>query len=286
MTCRYCGARNSEDEHRCQRCGRRLVSATAQAGPNPYPVCRTSPVPNLVPRPEPEATAASSDPGGRPIAVPRQASLFPNSVIRFEDIDPRPKTRRRTTRRRPVSAASARSSRRSAPGAGVASDQQSLDFPAPAPPDRQVTRSGVEPARYCEHPVAQPVHRLMAAGLDLSMIGLAVGVFLALLHFGGGRVVLNSTTTPIYVGAACAIGGFYRVLWWLAGADTPGMLWSRLRLLDFDGRPPTRRQRAHRFAGACLSLASAGLGLMWALGDEEKLAWHDHISRTFPSPRL
>jgi len=26
-------------------------------------------------------------------------------------------------------------------------------------------------------------------------------------------------------------------------------------------------------------------GLLWSLADEESLAWHDHISRTFPTPR-
>ena len=27
------------------------------------------------------------------------------------------------------------------------------------------------------------------------------------------------------------------------------------------------------------------LGLLWSIWDEESLAWQDHISRTFPSPR-
>src|SRR6202041_3046551 len=29
---------------------------------------------------------------------------------------------------------------------------------------------------------------------------------------------------------------------------------------------------------------SGGLGLVWALVDEENLTWHDHISKTFPTP--
>jgi len=32
-----------------------------------------------------------------------------------------------------------------------------------------------------------------------------------------------------------------------------------------------------------LSLCSLGLGLVWALVDEESLTWHDHISKTFPT---
>jgi hypothetical protein len=37
-------------------------------------------------------------------------------------------------------------------------------------------------------------------------------------------------------------------------------------------------------ASGFLSLAAGGLGLLWALVDEETLTWHDHISKTFPTP--
>jgi uncharacterized RDD family membrane protein YckC len=57
-----------------------------------------------------------------------------------------------------------------------------------------------------------------------------------------------------------------------------------LRLLNFDGRPPTREQRMLRLGASFLSVLSAGLGLLWALVDEESLTWHDHISQTFPTP--
>jgi hypothetical protein len=36
--------------------------------------------------------------------------------------------------------------------------------------------------------------------------------------------------------------------------------------------------------GSFLSYTVGGLGLVWALVDEEQLAWHDHISKTFPTP--
>jgi len=39
-------------------------------------------------------------------------------------------------------------------------------------------------------------------------------------------------------------------------------------------------------AAACLSLCSAGLGLIWSLADEEGLTWHDHMSKTFPTIRV
>jgi hypothetical protein len=38
-----------------------------------------------------------------------------------------------------------------------------------------------------------------------------------------------------------------------------------------------------RFLAACLGLAALGLGPLWALLDEERLAWQDHISKTYPA---
>jgi hypothetical protein len=38
-----------------------------------------------------------------------------------------------------------------------------------------------------------------------------------------------------------------------------------------------------RALSACLSFCAGGIGLLWALVDEEKLTWHDHISKTFPT---
>jgi len=40
-----------------------------------------------------------------------------------------------------------------------------------------------------------------------------------------------------------------------------------------------------RFAATWLSFCSGGLGLLWAVADEENLTWHDHISKTFPTIR-
>jgi len=62
------------------------------------------------------------------------------------------------------------------------------------------------------------------------------------------------------------------------------MYWTRLKLVNFDGQPPDLRQRLCRSGFALLSMAAGAVGLIWALVDEEALTWHDHISRTFPTP--
>jgi uncharacterized RDD family membrane protein YckC len=76
----------------------------------------------------------------------------------------------------------------------------------------------------------------------------------------------------------------YKLLWCIANGDTPGMRWTHLTLLNFDGKKPNRKQRIGRLASGLLSVMAAGIGLVWALADEESLTWHDHMSKTFPTP--
>jgi uncharacterized RDD family membrane protein YckC len=136
---------------------------------------------------------------------------------------------------------------------------------------------------YCDAPVALPGHRLLAAAVDASMVLIGLGVFL-LIFCVGGDMVISRQTTPFLIAVGAVIALFYRCLWYFGNGDTPGMRFAGLRLVDFDGRRPDREQRGMRQVAGLLSLLAAGLGLVWALVDEERLTWHDHISKTFPTP--
>jgi uncharacterized RDD family membrane protein YckC len=136
---------------------------------------------------------------------------------------------------------------------------------------------------YCDAPVASPQHRLVAAAVDAAVVLIALGVFLGMFVLCGGQMDLNRQMVMLLAGVGAVIGLFYHFLWCLADGDTPGMRFAGLRLVDFDGRTPDREKRSVRMAAALLSLLSAGLGLVWALVDEENLTWHDHISKTFPT---
>ncbi len=57
---------------------------------------------------------------------------------------------------------------------------------------------------------------------------------------------------------------------------------TRLGISDFEDRVPTARMRMARATALVLSSLSCGLGFFWALLDEDRLAWHDRMSRTFP----
>lgn len=136
---------------------------------------------------------------------------------------------------------------------------------------------------YCEAPVARPGYRVLAALVDLSWILIGLGLFLVTALALGVDITITRQTAPFLLAVGVMVALFYRSVWYFANADTPGMCFAGLRLVDFDGRSPDREQRGLRQVASLLSLIAAGLGLVWALVDEETLTWHDHISKTFPT---
>jgi uncharacterized RDD family membrane protein YckC len=162
--------------------------------------------------------------------------------------------------------------------------QQALDFNFHPAAGAEIAPDGrVQAVIYCDAPVAMPTHRLIAAAFDASMVLLAVGVFLGIFFLSGGDIELKKQNIPFFLGVIVVLSLFYRSLWCLANGDSPGLRFAGLRLVDFDGRTPDRDQRGMRQLAGLLSVISAGLGLVWALVDEESLTWHDHISKTFPT---
>ncbi|HBY64057.1 MAG TPA: hypothetical protein DEH78_29900, partial [Solibacterales bacterium] len=157
--------------------------------------------------------------------------------------------------------------------------------PAPAPaPAAKPLQTKVEAVIFCGEPVAPALLRVTAAAIDAAIVVLAFALFLAAIHFGGGEwLPADRFTLLSYAGAVGLIGIFYKFLFATSNVDTPGTRWTQMRVVHFDGQAPTREQRLRRLAGGVLSVAACGLGLLWALVDEEGLTWHDHIAKTFPT---
>src|SRR5271169_1145035 len=42
MTCQFCQTWNTDEEHRCRRCGRRIDSVSARISPDTYPIAATA----------------------------------------------------------------------------------------------------------------------------------------------------------------------------------------------------------------------------------------------------
>jgi len=274
MTCGYCGSPNNELEHRCRRCGRKPGDTLN----GQFTVHRTT-----------GALANKLRPGvmvdeERTTRIPNlagavQGSLFMPNVIAMPN-----RAAPRSSRPRPVAPPTAAGTKPPARRTRrpVAEGQGEFEFFAPVQTKTKTLGTTVDAVIYCEAPVATPLHRALAATIDLTMILVAYGLFLLTFVLCGGEIVVNRPNLIVFGCALGIVAATYGLFWTVAGTETAGMRWTHLRLITFDGFPPDTWQRVGRLAGTCLSLFSV-LGILWSLADEEGLGWQDHISRTFPT---
>ena len=156
--------------------------------------------------------------------------------------------------------------------------QQRLDFlgveEVASPPQSHI---------ICDAPVAPAMMRAEAALIDGAIMLGPVILGFAIFLYEGGHLLLNRGTAPFWLAVLCTVPVLYKLLWSWAGRDSIGMSAMGLRLVDFDGNPPSRERRYQRSFASFISFLAAGIGLVWALVDEDALTWHDHMSSTFPT---
>ena len=201
-----------------------------------------------------------------PMRAPQQQDLF--RVIPFDAIAP-PRPKEKQGARHPPPRRS--SSRAPDP------DQRSLPFAEPAAP-------AAHPAALCQGPVASVRSRSQAGAFDASMIVAGVVLFLLLTRFWESELPFERSLVWAPIVVLGLILCFYKLAFCLLSDRSPGMRLAGLRLVHVTGRPAGRRERLLREFASLLSLIPGGIGYFWALFDEERLTFHDHISETFPSP--
>jgi uncharacterized RDD family membrane protein YckC len=274
MTCSYCGSRNDELENRCRRCGRKPGDTLN----GQFMVHRTTGA--LATKVRPAIVAEMPVTRTPDLASAVQGSLFtPNVIAMPNRVDPRGTTRPKTSA--PAAAAGTRQPTRR-PARPAVEGQGQFEFLGQVPAKPKTLATTVDAMIYCEAPVATPMHRALAAAIDMTMVLVGYGFFLLLFVVCGGELVANRSNLMIFGGALGLVAITYGLLWTIAGTETPGMRWTHLRLITFDGFSPDPWQRVARLAGTCLGILSV-LGIFWSMADEEGLGWQDHISRTFPT---
>ena len=282
MDCSYCGAANAEEDSRCARCGWRL--GAAPPGPS-----RTSALPAPAPQLPPVVPISKRDRDAQ--RLPHQQSLF--RLIPFESLTPRKKRE-------------AKAPSPAAPEAGTPesvkrvtrhlhdSKQRGL-FPASAPPAAPEPQGPVPTSVRCKARVAALRARAAAAGVDASIVlsGFLLFLityrsllFLPIFRIGPGALLLSRWGALTLAAAYALLFIFYKLLFALRADRSPGLKLLRLRILHFDGRPPTKQQRLLRVTAGLLSFLPAGIGFWWAPMDEERLSFHDHVSQTFVTPDM
>jgi len=123
--------------------------------------------------------------------------------------------------------------------------------------------------------------RLMAAVVNGSLV---VGTFLTAFMVAAANAKGVPPLREAEVGAAvaiAAIAALYHGMFYAFAKGTPGMRYANISLCTFDGRKPTRTQRFGRLGALLLSVLPLGLGVVWAIFDEDHLSWHDRLSQTY-----
>ena len=123
--------------------------------------------------------------------------------------------------------------------------------------------------------------RLMAAVVDGCILG---ATFLA----AAAAFAFHATELPSLPVAAIASAAtllllviLYHLLFFTFSDSTPGMRYARIGLCTFSDENPTRSQMRRRTWALLLSACPLGIGFLWALLDDDRLGWHDRISRMY-----
>ncbi len=277
MVCPHCHYPQLEEDHRCTHCGRRLGG--------PLPVFQSGAAALAVEMvPDAAATATGVKPRRKPVDFrrARQQSLFEDTskVIAFPTplAGPRPAPSPRTTGETPPPARRAPRRPRVDPDT-----QPMLDFSLPQPNTPRMLDTQVEASIYCDYRVATYPHRLCAAAVDGCVLVFAAALFGVPFTLLGGVMVWNPVTVVLAAGVVTLLAIAYGAFWAVVGRETPGRRATGLRLVNFEGQPVEWPQRLGRVGALCISVFAVGAGLLWALVDEEQLAWQDHMSKSFPT---
>jgi uncharacterized RDD family membrane protein YckC len=133
---------------------------------------------------------------------------------------------------------------------------------------------------------AAPMGRRLLAGTIDSLFVITAFVGFAYIFFR-----ITAIVPPLQQGAGISVSLI--ALFWIAyqyflivhAGTTPGLKLAHLQLSRFDGTTVPRRTRRWRVLASVLSGLSLALGYAWCFLDEDRLCWHDRITRTYMAPR-
>ena len=123
--------------------------------------------------------------------------------------------------------------------------------------------------------------RCMAAVIDFALIVALVCAGAAGIASHLQHPLTMRTAETGGLAALILTGLLYHAFFLMTTLSTPGMMYARIGLCTFDDEYPTRIQLRGRLGALLVSLLPVGLGMAWAIFDEDHLSWHDRISRTY-----
>jgi uncharacterized RDD family membrane protein YckC len=123
--------------------------------------------------------------------------------------------------------------------------------------------------------------RAIAATVDFALvIAMASAATLGI----AGHTPHGLSMKTVEIGAVVSfllIAVFYQTFFLLTAMSTPGMMYAGISLCTLDDEFPTRKQLRDRIGAMLISFLPMGLGMAWPIFDEDRLSWHDRLSRTY-----
>ncbi len=123
--------------------------------------------------------------------------------------------------------------------------------------------------------------RCMAAAVDACCIGATFLLAVAVACYASPELPTGLMAVAAAGGSLTLLTVFYLALFFTLTEATPGMRYARIALCTFNDDNPTRPAMRRRLLAMLLSLLPLGLGFLWALLDDDRLSWHDRISRMY-----
>jgi hypothetical protein len=131
-------------------------------------------------------------------------------------------------------------------------------------------------------PQAAPLNlRLMATAVDAGIVAASFLSFAAVAALTASRLPTGPTAALSALGALVLLFLLYHTLFFTLSDATPGMRCARIALCTFSDENPTRSAMRRRTWALLLSASPLGMGFLWAYLDDDRLGWHDRISRMY-----
>src|ERR1035437_6270412 len=170
-------------------------------------------------------------------------------------------------------------------GEGLAeSSGLAVQFPQAAPIGRRVMAAAINASIVCGALLAFAATFVVVSGHSIqSQAGVPLrAVVRGIADSVAGQIALQPSlilSSGVVAGALLYL--LYHALFFSFSQATPGMRCARIALCTFDDENPTRSAMRRRALAVLLSACPLGLGFLWATIDEDRLAWHDRISRIY-----
>jgi uncharacterized RDD family membrane protein YckC len=132
---------------------------------------------------------------------------------------------------------------------------------------------------------APMARRIAASAIDATLVMAAFAAFAYIFFRTNAEFPALSKIGGTGILLIGLLWSAYQYLLLVYSGATPGLKLARLELHRFDGSQVPLRLRRWRVLTSMLSGLSLGLGYAWCFLDEDRLCWHDRITRTYMAPK-